>query len=471
MIETGGPRGVGKIGNSSAGGASAAGSVPGSDLFKSPNSLRWQSENRAFWLTILFAPITIAIVGIIIPEHIGVQQVALLIVVAMVYVTIARGRLLGTSIRAHEGQLPKLYRVVERCARLLGLPMPHVFVREDLYVCITGMGLGDPYALALSSVWLPHLEEDELEFLVGAELGHIAAGHTRLTSLFSASGKENPVIALVFGAWLRRTEYTADRVGLLCCGSLDAAIRAIFKCSFHPLASQVSYLAFSDQRRELAVDPGLKMGEWLGETPYAVNRLRELHEFHASALHAHWKPEFDRRRAVLETGVVAALEAPWTPRDASMFQRALAFFVDYMVVSNIISGVNFLQDNTAPTKVMGKGAPPLDTSDQVAKAIEAWMQAHGVALSVSLGGWLAFVVVMAYSALLVAFTGRTFGMMAFGLRVVKNDLSRVSGGRAVWRYFLAFWTVTMVVPLFWALFTRRWFHDVFSSTRLIRGGT
>jgi len=470
MIETGGPRGVGEIGSGSGVRPRAgAPSAPGSDLFKSPNSLRWPSENRAFWLTIIFAPVTIAIVGIVLPEKIGIQQVALLIVVGMVYVTIARGRLLGTSIRAHEGQLPKLYRVVERCARLLGLPMPHVFVREDLYVCITGMGLGDPYALALSSVWLPHLEEDELTFLVGAELGHIAAGHTRLTSLFSASGKENPVIALVFGGWLRRTEYTADRIGLLCCGSLDAAIRAIFKCSFHPLASQVSYLAFSDQRRELAVDPGLKMGEWLGETPYAVNRLRELHQFHESALYTHWKPEFDRRREALESGVVPVLEAPWTPRDASMFQRALAFFVDFMVVSNIISGVSFLQDNT-PTKIAGKGAPPIDTSDQLANAIGAWLQAHNVAVTFSAGGAVSFVVVMAYSALLVAFTGRTFGMMAFGLRVVKKDLSRVSGGRAVWRYFLALWSVFTVVPMFWPFFTRRWLHDIFSSTRLVRGG-
>lgn len=441
----------------------------GSDLFASPHSLRWPSEGRAFWLTLLFAPITIAIVSIVIPEHIGLQQVALLIVVGMVYVTVARGRLLGTSIRAHEQQLPQLHRVVERCARLLGLPMPHVFVREDLYVCITGMGLGEPYALALSSVWLPHLEEDELEFLVGAELGHIAAGHTRLTSLFSASGKENPVIALVFGAWLRRTEYTADRIGLLCCGSLDAAIRAIFKCSFHPLASQVSYLAFFDQRRELAVDPGLKMGEWLGETPYAVNRLRELHEFHQSPLYAHWKPEFDKRREVLASGLAATLETPWAPRDAGMFQRALAFFVDYMVVSNIISGIDFLRADSS-SKLPPAATAQLDTQTQILNALSGWLQSYGIT-NASVGDALALVVVMAYSALLVAFTGRTFGMMAFGLRVVKNDLSRVSGARAVWRYFLALWSVFTVIPIFFALISRRWIHDMFSQTRLVRGGS
>src|ERR1700730_7698134 len=108
-------------------------------VFASPHSLRWPTERRAFWLTLLFAPATIAFVGLVLPEHLSAQQIATLIVVAMVYVTVARGRLLGTSIRAHERQLPELHKVVERCARLLRLPMPHVFVRDDLFVCITGM--------------------------------------------------------------------------------------------------------------------------------------------------------------------------------------------------------------------------------------------------------------------------------------------------------------------------------------------
>ena len=440
----------------------------GTEFFRSPYSLRWPGENAWFWLTLLFAPATIAVVSLILPEHIGAQQVALLIVVAMVYVTIARGRLLGTSIRAHDRQLPELHRIVERCARLLRVPMPHVFVREDLFVCITGMGLGQPYSLVLSSTWLPHLDEDEIAFLVGAELGHVAAGHTRLTSLFSASGKENPVIALVFGAWLRRTEYTADRVGLLCCGSLDAAIRAIFKCSFHPLASKVSFVAFSDQRRELAVDPGLKMGEWLGETPYAVNRLRELQQFQESTAYGYWKAEFDRRRAELDAGIAAAAEAPWVPKDAGMFQRGLAFIVDYLVVSNIVSGVDVLT-STNFQQQFGKGAATtVSGADALGKALGTWLTQHGLLLTVSLGGVGVAFAVMAYCALLVAFTGRTFGMMVLGLRVVRSDLARVSGGRAIWRYFLMTLSLMLFIPLMFGLFTGRWPHDRLSGTRVIR---
>jgi Zn-dependent protease with chaperone function len=436
-------------------------------LFAQPYSLRWTTERRALVLTLLFAPLTIALIGFILPEHVTIQQVAALIVVAMVYVTIVRGRLLGTSIRAHEQQLPELHAVVERCARMLGLPMPHVFVREDLYVCITSMGLGQPYALALSSQWLPHLEEDELMFLVGAELGHIAAGHTRLSSLFSASGKENPFIALVIGAWLRRTEYTADRVGLLCCGSMDAAIRAIFKCSFHPVASKVSYLAFADQRRELEVDPALRMGEWLGEAPYAVNRLRELQRFTDSPLYAHWRAEFDRRLERIDQET-AAPEPPTVVRNAGFFQRSIAFFIDYIVVSLIVSGVYGVEQQVQPT--LGKGAQLPQHATSWVTGLNSWLIAHNVTVSISGLQFDTLFFIFAYSAVLVAFTGRTFGMMVLGLRVVRDDLSRVGGVRAILRYLAAYITTITIFPLLFGLFTGRFMHDRITGTRVVRGG-
>lgn len=439
----------------------------GSDLFARAKTLRWPTERRALVFTLLFAPLTIALIGLILPEHVTMQQVATLIVVAMVYVTIARGRLLGTSIRAHDRQLPELHAVVERCTRLLRVPMPHVFVREDLFVCITGMGLGQPYSLVLSSQYLERLDDEELAFLVGSELGHIAAGHTRLTSLFSASGRENPIVALVFGAWLRRTEYTADRIGLLCCGSLDAAVRAIFKCSFHPLTSRVSFPAFAEQRRELELDPGLRMGEWLGETPYAVNRLRELRRFRESPLYETWKAEFDRRRAAIELAADAEAEAPWAPRDAGFFLRWWAFVVDWIVVSTIVSGVDVIGDQA----IYGKNAPPPDaTATAFEKSVNAWLLSHGMTLSLSLGGANTIFFVLLYSAVLVALTGRTFGMMIFGLRVVRSDFSRVGAGRAIWRYVVATLSLITVIPLLIGLFGRRLLHDRLSGTRLVRGG-
>gem|GEM_PF-3117492 len=152
-------------------------------LFDGPHGIRWHHERRAFWLTLVFAPLTAAGIGFFLREQLSAAQTALIIVVAMLYVSIARGRLLGASVRVHERQFPELFTIVERCARQVGIATPHVFVRDDPFVCITAMGLGPPYALIVSSDWLPHLDEDALTFLIGRELGHIRAGHTRISAL------------------------------------------------------------------------------------------------------------------------------------------------------------------------------------------------------------------------------------------------------------------------------------------------
>ena len=213
-------------------------------LFEGPGSLREPSERVAFWLTALFAfPAALAI-GYVLHESIGASQVALFIVIAMVYVTLARGRLLGSSVRIHQRQYPRVFTIVRQACAALEIPMPLVFVREDNYVPVVALGFGEPYALVLSSHWIELFADDELAFMVGRELGHIAAGHTRFHSLLSVNGNENPLISLIFGAWLRRCALTCDKVGLLCCGSLDAAIRAMGIAAFHEFGRKVDYQAF-----------------------------------------------------------------------------------------------------------------------------------------------------------------------------------------------------------------------------------
>ena len=117
---------------------------------------------------------------------------------------------------------------------------------------VAALGFGEPYALVLSSHWIEVFEDDELAFMVGRELGHIAAGHTRFLSLLSVNGNENPLISLIFGAWLRRCTFTCDKVGLLCCGSLDAAIRAMGVAAFHEFGRKIDYQAFAEQHAEIA---------------------------------------------------------------------------------------------------------------------------------------------------------------------------------------------------------------------------
>ena len=208
-------------------------------LFTGPGSLREPSERLAFWLTGLCAFPAALLIGYVLHESIGASQVALFIVIAMVYVTLARGRLLGSSVRIHQTQYPRVFAIVRGSCAALEIPMPMIFVREDNYVPAVALGFGVPYSLVLSSHWIELFSDDELTFMIGRELGHIAAGHTRFHSLLSVNGSENPLISLIFGAWLRRCALTCDKVGLLCCGSLDSAIRALGVASFHEFGRRV----------------------------------------------------------------------------------------------------------------------------------------------------------------------------------------------------------------------------------------
>jgi len=441
-------------------------------LFTGRESLRWRGENRALWLTLIFAPSTVGLVGFVLRQQLTGQQIAFLIVAAMVYVSIARGRLLGTSIRLHERQLPAIYAIVERCSRELGMRTPHVFVREDPYTCVTSMGLGEPYSIVVSSSWLPHLDDQELAFLIGRELGHIAAGHSRITSLFSASGKENPFISIVFGAWLRRTEYTADRVGLLCCGSIEAAARAIFTCSFRQVSKKVDYSAFIDQRIEVQSDPTLKLGELLGQEPYATNRLRQLETFAASPLYRDWRA---RLNAELEHSTPAIAPATALPESGARVEkralagnwvRAAAFGLDWIIVSAIVSSGTVLKVDT--------GSKHAAASDMGAMSFQQfgldWLNTHTQLFQSAVPDAVGFAAVFLYAAVLVGLVGRTFGMMVLGLRVVRPDYRRVGAGRAVWRYTVALFSLMLVFPMFGFLW-RPALQDRISGTRVVRGSS
>jgi uncharacterized RDD family membrane protein YckC len=439
--------------------------TPATEMFRGQHSLRFRGERAWLWIDLLFAPATVGIVGSILHSPFRMSELGVILVAAVVFVTLSRGRLLGTSVRVHEGQFPELFAVVERCSRQLGMRAPQVFLREDPIVPITALGLGEPYSIVISSSWLRHFDEKELEFLIGCELGHIAAGQTRISSLFSASGRENPLIALVFGAWLRRTEYTASRVGLVCCRSIDAAVRAIYATSFRDLKGHVRHAAFVEQRLAIESDPSLAMGEWLSESPYAVNRMKELERFATAADYAYWSRYVDEWMA---SG--ARPEAPvYKPVKASLYLRSLAFVVDVIVVGAISASGAFVVHVTTNKNDLADAIHELDADPKTA-TLGHWLATHASMTGADLAPVCVLAGVMLYSALMVAVVGRTCGMLVFDLRVVRKDFSPAKALRAVWRYLLALVSFVTVVPLLVGLVSGWWPHELLSGTQLVRGG-
>ncbi len=461
-------------------------------LFAGPRSLRTPSEFTAFCLTALFAfPAALAI-GYVLHESIGVSQVALFIVVAMVYVTLARGRLLGSSVRIAPTQYPRVFAVVRDACAALDIPMPAIFVREDNFVPAVALGFGEPYALVLSGHWVEVFSDDELAFIVGRELGHIAAGHTRFHSLLSVNGNENPIVSLIFGAWLRRCALTCDKIGLLCCGSIHAAIRAMGIAAFHEFGRKVDYEAFAQQQSELSTDSVLRLGEWLSSEPYATRRIAELHRFMTTPHYQSARDWFVRERGEAPPELIAAGETRVRPQDCSgWWRRFAAWGIDVVVVSAIITSfggsiVGSSQRSTTvaaavPAATKTSTAEPSDTATigpftLGEKQVAVTVNHHKIPVEAAvireivdqvvnrLGLWFWLPI---YLALLVILAGQTFGMMIAGLHVVTLDFRKPSVARTLARYFIVAWLWWLILPCS-IVWHRILLHDRWTGTRLVK---
>jgi Zn-dependent protease with chaperone function len=435
-------------------------------LFTGRESLRVRGERATFVWTLLTLPITVVVFGWVFQHQLTWQEIALLVVVAMVYVSFARGRLLGGGLRVHAGQFGHVHAVVDECSRSLRMQTPHVFVRDDPFVPVVAIGIGEPYAVVLSAQYIEHFGDDELRFLIGRELGHIAAGHTRFTSLLSSNGRENGVIALAFGAWLRRIDYTADRIGLLCCGSLDAAVRALAVSTFGSVGRKVDLGAFAEQLKELHAEPSLRMAEWTASTPYATNRIAALHRFARDPLYATWALRFAENASA--PSVAETREAVY----ASFWRRTAAFFVDVAVIQAIVPAAAAVQQKITPiaatTAALKDVAVDPDTPSWLASFVNQATNGHGH-VTVAGGSYILWLAMAVYVIVLVGLVGQTFGMMVADLRVVSaNRTARVGFGRAVGRY------VSLVASLFaivgwFAIFRRVQPYEKWSGTRLVSG--
>lgn len=489
-------------------------------LFAGKGSLREPSERLAFVLTAIFAfPAALAI-GYVLHESIGASQVALFIVIAMLYVTLARGRLLGSSVRVHQAQYPRVFVIVRRACAALEIPMPVIFVREDNNVPAVALGFGVPYALVLSSHWIELFADDELAFMIGRELGHIAAGHTRFHSLLSVNGNENPLISLIFGAWLRRCALTCDKIGLLCCGSVDAAIRAMGIAAFHEFGRKVDYEAFAQQHAEVQSDSVLRWGEWLSSEPYATRRIASLRQFVGSQAYASAEAWFRRERDEEPPSLPAPGEARVEMRDcAGWWRRFAAWGIDAIVVSAIItsfggsvvgsksaSDVSVTPGNVSISEpgvnlnirgrehAAAKRQPQPEASAQPTPSPQPTdiatigplvlgerrvaLRVFGEDVPLSFDGivdaigafvrrlgfffWFPF-----YLALLVIVAGQTLGMMIAGLRVVTIDFRKPSTFRTIARYVIVFAIWWLIVPLSF-VWRRVLLHERLTKTRLVK---
>ena len=136
---------------------------------------------------------------------------------------------------------PHLYKIVQSCYKSLNVEaIPKVYVTGHLKgLNALSVGTDNAPIILISRKAVIALPDEELKFMIGHELGHILQKnlmcHTvkgLLDNLNSRSDILGPIVSdlidVPLNQWYRCAEYTADRAGLICAGSL-APVRSLFE--------------------------------------------------------------------------------------------------------------------------------------------------------------------------------------------------------------------------------------------------
>lgn len=202
---------------------------------------------------------------------------------------------LGSAIRVDEYQFVRLHRLLADVGTTLDAgEVPELFVLANPVPHAITIGMNKPI-IVVSSGLVELLDEEEMRFVLGHELGHALSGHavyqTLLQRLIQLSGVLYAIplgglgVRMIMAAlmeWSRKAELSADRAGLLATQDPATAFRVHMKLASGGHLEDLDPTAFFAQGAEYDASDDLRdsvLKLLLVEArshPFAVVRATEL---------------------------------------------------------------------------------------------------------------------------------------------------------------------------------------------------
>ena len=191
---------------------------------------------------------------------------------------------LGTLVRVGERQFPEIHRIAVQAAERLGVAPVPIYIKRSSDQNIYTLGVFGRKIFVLHSAMADAMTPENLQFFIGREIGHTQAGHAFLRALLKPVGSDAPLVgkflnSVIFGDWWKRAEGTADRAGLIACGSITSAVTALLKFGVGVrLFEQMDIREFLEQIKDVR-SVGGRVAEIVTVQPYLTNRIRALVRF------------------------------------------------------------------------------------------------------------------------------------------------------------------------------------------------
>lgn len=199
----------------------------------------------------------------------------------------------ANAVRVTENQYPWIHERLVRVCEVMDVDEPpEIYVSQTPIVNAGAVGMTNPF-IVLNSSMLEVLSRDEVEAVIGHEVGHILSGHVLYRTLlilllnlvvfrFTLAGLAVRPILMALLEWYRKSELSSDRAGLLSVQDPDVSLRALMQLAGGMRGETLNlddFVAQAEEYREGGdlLDSVYRVLNVLGQThPFAVVRVAEL---------------------------------------------------------------------------------------------------------------------------------------------------------------------------------------------------
>lgn len=167
----------------------------------------------------------------------------------------------GHSFKVNDKLAPRLYDIFIDVMKRLGFNEPTEFYitnnPELNAFAVSRLEPDESHIININSGLIDKVDDDELKFIVGHEIGHLISNNANIAQLlnfvFVDQGETPLMMQHKIAVWDKLSELTADRFGFLACGKLDKVLSCFFKMASGLSVERLNFdpKAFSVENEEI----------------------------------------------------------------------------------------------------------------------------------------------------------------------------------------------------------------------------